>query len=134
MGDDLKFEKTKEDEHKGDGYKCCGLKCCCGGAGKIMVDIDLFATHVKFILYGTENLSFRRFGGLPSNGWKNAAISVLIISCIYIIILLRFFYILFIFVTCSSVNFLTGEKRHLQCRHVSASMPSRIIRSPRRAG
>ena len=32
MGDDLKFEKTKEeDEHKGDGYKCCGLKCCCGG-------------------------------------------------------------------------------------------------------
>ena len=32
MGDDLKFEKTKEeDEHKGDGYRCCGCKCCCGG-------------------------------------------------------------------------------------------------------
>ena len=32
MGDDLEFEKTKEeDEHKDDGKRCCGCKCCFGG-------------------------------------------------------------------------------------------------------
>ena len=30
---------------------------------KIMVDIDLLATHVKFILYGLKSISV--FGGLP---------------------------------------------------------------------
>ena len=83
MGDDLKFEKTKEeDEHKGDGYKCCGSSAVAEGVRtKIMVDIDLFQRRMSnSYCTGLRIYLSAVLVACRQNGWKSYSNLILIYS------------------------------------------------------